>query len=129
MQAAVVLISILIIGACTCGCTSSAPAGGVTPAAEQTPAGPVKTVSLVASSYSPEHLYIARGTTVAWINEEDRITRRVVHMPSEASGRILFESGPLSPGDSYTYTFTAPGRYVYADPQHGAGRSPFIEVT
>jgi len=93
------------------------------------PDGEVRLVSLKASSYNPEQLYISKGTTVTWVNEEDQFTRRVVHMPKDVTGKILFQSGPLSPGESYSYTFNEPGRYVYADPQHGAGRSPFVDVT
>ena len=128
-SATAVLILILAGLVFTCGCTSPASPQGTTPALTAGPEGPVREVSLKASSYNPENLYITTGTTVIWVNEEERMSRRVVHMPTEATGRILFESGPLAPGEEYRYTFTQPGRYVYADPQHGGGRSPFVEVT
>ncbi len=125
---------IMLIGvAFCCGCTTNSagasPAATNTVATQSTPQGPVVTVSLEESSYDPVQLYIRTGTTVTWVNGEDRISRRVVHMPSEATGNILFQSESLAPGESYSYTFTKPGRYIYADPQHGGGRSPFVEVT
>jgi plastocyanin len=130
MQPRVVLILILGSLLFACGCTSPAPSGE--PAAVQVttePVGEIRYVSLTARSYNPEQLSIKTGTTVVWINEEPRITRRVVHLPVQPEKNVLFESGPLEPGQSYRYRFTSPGRYVYADPQHGGGRSPFIEVT
>lgn len=130
MQPRVVLILILVSLLFASGCTSPKPA--VEPVVTQittAPDGDIRYVSLNARSYNPEHLYITTGTTVVWINEETRINRRVVHMPVQPDKNVLFESGPLEPGQSYRYRFTSPGRYVYADPQYGGGRSPFIEVT
>lgn len=133
MRAIAVLVLLLAGAAFACGCTAPASSEetmpGVSIAIPQTPDNPVQSVSLKASSYNPEQLYISTGTTVVWVNEEDRISRRVVHMPAGANEKILFQSGSLAPGESYQYTFEKPGRYVYADPQHGGGRSPFVEVT
>jgi plastocyanin len=136
MREIIVLIIVLVCLAFACGCTAQTSAEQATQLpAQQVPRvttqiadGPTKLVRLEASSYNPENLYIRTGTTVTWINE-DKMTRRVVHMPSEATGKILFQSESLSPGESFSYTFNAPGRYVYADPQHGGGRSPFVDVT
>jgi len=133
MRAIAVLVLLLAGAAFACGCTAPASPEETTPdlpsAIPQTPDGPVQSVSLKASSYNPEHLYVSTGTTVVWVNEEDRIPRRVIHMPAGANEKILFQSGSLAPGESYRYTFEKPGRYVYADPQHGGARSPFVEVT
>ena len=133
MRIITIVVMVLAFTAFISGCTAPASTQDVTPQAttsvqESIPAE-TTFVSLKASSYNPTQLYIKAGTTVTWVNEEDRITRRVVHMPSDVNGRVLFESGALSPGGTFSYTFTEPGRYVYADPQHGGGRSPFVEVT
>jgi len=133
MRAIAALVILLLGLAFTCGCTVQTSSQETTPVATQVitqdPAGPVQLVGLKASSYNPEQLYIKKGTTVTWVNEEDRISRRIVHMPKEVTGKILFQSGLLSPGESYSYTFNEPGRYWYADPQHGGGRSPYVDVT
>jgi plastocyanin len=133
MRKIAVLVIVLIGIAFTCGCTTQISPQQTTPettlVTTMVSDGPVRLVSLKASSYNPEQLYIRKGTTVTWVNEEDRFSRRVIHMPTEVTGKIMFQSGSLSPGESYSYTFNEPGRYVYADPQHGGGRSPFVEVT
>ncbi|PKG31296.1 hypothetical protein, partial [Methanoregula sp.] len=113
MQQRVLLVLILASLLFASGCTSPAPADE--PELTQittAPDGGVRYVSLNARSYNPEHLYITAGTTVVWINEEPRINRRVVHMPVQPDKNVLFESGPLEPGQSYRYRFTSPGRYV-----------------
>jgi plastocyanin len=133
MRAVAVLIIILACIIFTCGCTVQTSPQETTsrtmPVTDKVSDSQTRVVSLKASSYNPEQLYITKGTTVTWVNEEERMTRRVVHMPAEATGTIQFQSEALSPGDSFSYTFNKPGRYVYADPQHGGGRSPFVEVT
>jgi manganese oxidase len=129
MRAIAVLICVLVCVVFICGCTAQIFSPATTPGATHISDGPTVYVGLKASSYNPENLYIKTGTTVTWVNEEATMTRRVVHMPTEATGKILFQSEALSPGESFSYTFNKPGRYVYADPQHGGGRSPFVEVT
>ena len=130
---AVLVIILVVCIAFTCGCTAQTSSEKTTPevtlVTTHVPDGTVRWVSLKASSYNPEKLYIKTGTTVTWVNEEDRISRRVVHMPGGATEKILFQSESLQPGESFSFTFNSPGRYVYADPQHGGGRSPFVEVT
>ena len=52
---------------------------------------------------------------------------RVVHLP-EVGGAELFNSGLISPGQSFSYRFLEEGRYKYADPQLGGSSPPYIEV-
>lgn len=130
MRKTAVLILLLAGIVLSCGCTHQASPADITPLppAQEAVQGPTEHVGLKASSYNPEHLYIRAGTMVVWTNEEDRISRRVVHLPSSPGDSVAFESGSLAPGESFSFTFTTPGRYVYADPQHGGARSPFVEV-
>jgi plastocyanin len=132
MREIIVLVIVLVSLAFACGCTAQSSTQQTTQQAAQVttqvPDGLTKQVRLEASSYNPENLYIKTGTTVTWIND-DKMSRRVVHLPTEVTDKELFNSGPLSPGETFSYTFNTPGRYVYADPQHGGGRSPFVEVT
>jgi hypothetical protein len=51
----------------------------------------------------------------------------VVHLP-EVTNAELFNSGPLSTRQSYSYTFTKKGRFNYGDPQIGGGRSSLVIV-
>lgn len=135
MRAIAVLILVLVCLAFTCGCTAQTtlpkttpPATQATQVTSQASHGMTKEVSIMATSFNPRDLYVKAGTTVTWVNE-DRMPRHVVHLPTGATDRELFNSGSLSPGESFSYTFNMPGRYVYGDPQHGGGRSPFVEVT
>jgi plastocyanin len=135
MRAIAVLILVLVCVAFTCGCTAQTPPQKTTPQAtqptqvsSQASDGLTKEVLITATSFDPRDTYIKTGDTVTWINE-DRMSRHVVHLPTGATDRELFNSGSLSPGERFSYTFYTPGRYVYGDPQHGGGRSPFVNVT
>lgn len=132
MRELAVLIIILVCVAFTGGCTTQTSSQTITPQVTQVVTqvsyGPTEEVLIKATSFDPQELYIKTGTTVNWVNN-DKMSRHVVHLPTEATAKELFNSGSLSPGDTFSYTFTKPGRYVYGDPQHGGGRSPFVNVT
>ncbi|MDD1683367.1 MAG: plastocyanin/azurin family copper-binding protein [Methanoregula sp.] len=138
MRAIAVLMIVLVCVAFTSGCTDQNTSQKTTPVVTQTAQtvritsqasnGMIKEVSITATSFNPRDLYITAGTTVRWVNE-DRMPRNVVHLPTGATDKELFNSGSLSPGERFSYTFYTPGRYVYGDPQHGGGRSPFVNVT
>jgi plastocyanin len=67
-----------------------------------------------AAGYSPDNftLIIGVNNTVTWTNRDAS-----PHTASSMSG--AFNSGNLNPGQSYTFTFTAPGTYVYYCAYHG----------
>jgi len=80
--------------------------------------------------YVPEKITVKVGTTV-----EFRNTGQVVHdVTTDASiaqdkadvslppGAEPFDSGFLAPGQSWSYTFTVPGRYLYACIPHEKDR-------
>lgn len=56
--------------------------------------------------FGPAALTISAGTTVTWTNQDDD-----THTVTEA--KKLFSSKVLDPGQSFSYTFTAPGTYSY----------------
>jgi len=71
--------------------------------------------------YVPESLRIAVGTTVEWKNTAqslhdvstvvgDAQNKKDVHLPS---GAKPFDSGFLTPGQSWKHRFTVPGHYTY----------------
>jgi len=125
MKGYAILVIVLISGALICGCTSvpsspkeTSPATQITTTA---PTGPTVTVSIKARAFDPATITINKGTTVTWINE-DPVSHHVVHYP-KVTNEELFDSGPLSFGESYSYTFLEKGRYEYGDPQIGGGES------
>ena len=136
MRELALLLILLVFTALVCGCTTTpAPAQTAAPTSLQTvqsaapvASGPTQVVHITATTFDRYDTYIKTGMTVTWINE-DKMPRHVVHLPTGATDRELFNSGSLSPGDTFSYTFTQPGRYVYGDPQHGGGRSPFVNVS
>ena len=57
-------------------------------------------------AFGPDNISVPVGTSVTWTNQGD-----VQHTASSDSG--LFDSGLLSNGDSFSYTFSSPGTYNY----------------
>ncbi len=57
--------------------------------------------------YSINVLRIPVGTTVTWTNDDPDM----LHTATDVEGS--FDSGFLDPGDSFSYTFDAPGEYEY----------------
>src|SRR5215204_2431309 len=69
----------------------------------------VATVSIRDFYFEPSQLIIEPGTTVQWVNEGT--TQHTVFATSPAG---TFLSGPLNPGESFTYTF--PQRFPRRSP-------------
>ncbi len=125
-----ILVLVLISGALICGCVSvptgpkeTSPVSHITTSVPNT--GTV-TVIIKARAFDPSTISIKEGTTVTWINEDSMI-HRVVHLPKVTNAE-LFNSGPLSSGQSFSYRFLEKGRYEYVDPQIGGGRSSLVIV-
>jgi plastocyanin len=57
-------------------------------------------------AYSPATLTISVGTTVVWENQDS-----VPHTVTSDTG--LFDSGTLSNGGTFSFTFTSPGTFNY----------------
>ncbi len=76
------------------------PSGGAAPATGGS------AVSLVNYAFSPTSLTVAAGTTVTWTNNDT-----AAHTVTADDGS--FDSGNLSPGQSFTHTFTASGSVAY----------------
>jgi len=56
--------------------------------------------------YTPSTITVTAGTTVTWTNKDN-----VTHSVTSDTG--LFESGDLSKGDTFQYTFSTKGSYDY----------------
>jgi alcohol dehydrogenase (cytochrome c) len=61
--------------------------------------------------FDPIRITVATGTTVAWENQGSTI-----HTVTESNG--VFDSGDLSAGARFTFTFDTPGRYIYVCTPH-----------
>ncbi len=67
------------------------------------------------NAYAPRDLSVAVGTEVVWVNE-DAIVHTVT--AGESDGRVgepsgLFDSGNMSEGDTFAYTFDEAGTFPY----------------
>jgi len=86
---------LLVLGAITI-VFASAPAGAAT----------TKTVSINDTGFGPPTLEIDPGDTVIWTNDGT-----TTHDVSADDG--TFQSGPMSPNQTFTYTFPTEGTFVY----------------
>jgi plastocyanin/subtilisin-like proprotein convertase family protein len=64
-------------------------------------------VSIENLAFNPQVLDIHLGQTVQWTNND------VTAAHSTTSDSLMWDSGNLTPGQSFSYTFTAPGMYPY----------------
>jgi plastocyanin len=79
--------------------------------------------------YEPATLTIRVGTTVQWTNDghqiHDATDRRDAALRASdvdyPSGAEPFDSGPMQPGQTYSYTFMVPGTYKYICIPHEFG--------
>jgi plastocyanin len=81
----------------TIGGLASAGAGEADPSAD-------RPVSIVDFSFMPQRLAVRVGDSVTWTNNGE-----APHTTTSAT----WDSGTLEPGETFTRTFNAPGRFVY----------------
>jgi len=105
------LVSALMLSSCSFGIKKML---GLSPTAQPTKVQaakptklPANTVSITNANFSPHTLDVTAGTTVTWINN-DKAPHSVT---SDAKG--LFDSGPIQPGASFTFTFSQAGTFPY----------------
>jgi plastocyanin len=68
-------------------------------------------------AYDPSTDQVVRGTVVTWTNQ-DTVPHSVVISYAITNASDLWDSGPIATGQSVSYTFTSPGRYLYHCSQH-----------
>ena len=65
---------------------------------------------VITDSLSPKSVSITPGTTVTWVNRDDK-----VHRLRAQDGGIEFDSKDLEPGDRWSHTFRDAGTASYGD--------------
>ena len=73
------------------------------------PASPVVIVSILDTNFSPSFTGITEGDTITWVN------KGLKNHTSASNGAILWDSGNIPPGHSYSHTFLYQGSYSYRD--------------
>jgi plastocyanin len=124
------------------GSSSSAPAPTTAPQAAAPSAAPDARTFAVAMTdaerFQPATLTVPSGATVTW-NNTGSMTHTVTVDPSKASNQANasvpegvqpFDSGDITGGQSYSYTFTTPGTYKYfCIPHEALGMVGTVTVT
>jgi plastocyanin len=67
-----------------------------------------KTINIYGSAFSPKSATITQGDTITWVNK-DNANHQVL------ADKGQFVSPILRPGQKYSFTFNAAGRYTYKD--------------
>jgi len=67
-------------------------------------------------AYNPSQLVVAVGTTVTFTNKDN-----ADHSVTETTG--LFNSGKISSGNTYTFTFNTAGTYYFTCNYHSSNSS------
>jgi manganese oxidase len=106
-----------LAGAAASSAVEDAAAIAVPEGAAADAAGP--TVFVRDNFYAPNQLTVPAGTTVRWQHEG-----QVEHTVSSLLG--YFDSGPLTNGNTFTYTFATPGRYDYFCRFHLTNRGTIV---
>ena len=93
-----ILLVALVLTACSSG-------NGTTTAATSSPVSG-SYVSLVNLAFSPATLTVKVGTTITWTNNDS-----MTHTVTSDNG--VFDSGNLTPGQTFSYTFNNAGTFTY----------------
>jgi plastocyanin len=63
------------------------------------------------TSFQPQQIRVAPGTTVRWVNQDNFAHTVTAGTRDNPSG--LFDSGNVSSGGTFSFTFQEPGTYDY----------------
>ncbi len=94
------------------GSNSSTP-GAKTIKATHTPPSAISAISIVNGKFRPKNVTVKVGTTLTWTNNDSSAQSVTSDVPN------VFDSGPLDPGATFTYTFSQTGVFPY----HSTGSS------
>jgi len=88
-----------------------------TPVMQGTPALGVTQIAIRNNAYRPDVIEVTVGAAVTWTNE-DSVIHSVVLPHVITSQNNILDSGSLTTGQSFTYTFTIVGTFQYDCAQH-----------
>ncbi len=114
MMLLALLVSLVLLLGCA-GYSTPPAASAPSPPAPSTPSpssvatppsSSAASVQISGFAFSPATLTVAKGTTVTWTNADS-----VPHTVTSATG--AFDSGSLSNGKTFSFTFNQAGTYAY----------------
>jgi plastocyanin len=101
LTVAVLVGAVVMIGGCASYSTPSP-----TPSSAQTSTASQNTIAMKGLAFNPASLTIVKGAKVTWMNDDS-----TTHTVTSDTG--AFESGNLSPGNSFTHQFNDAGTFPY----------------
>ncbi len=104
-------IGLLVIAILISGCTTTTTTGPAEPTPAATTSAPIS-VAIKSFTFVPGTVGITKGTTVTWTND-DGVSHTVTSVPQGG-----FDSGPIDPGKTYSYTFNQAGTFEYSCLNH-----------
>jgi plastocyanin len=72
----------------------------------------------ISKTYDPSPLTITRGTIVVWTNKDSSLHTVTSGLPEQGSVGTLFDSGIISPEQTFSYTFGNAGIFDYSCTLH-----------
>jgi plastocyanin len=72
----------------------------------------------VSKTYDPSPLTVTRGTMVVWTNKDSSLHTVTSGLPEQGAVGTLFDSGIISPEQTFSYTFGNAGTFDYSCTLH-----------
>jgi plastocyanin len=123
MKSRIFMFSVLVMIALLAAACGTASTPSTSPTATQAPSNPAsggtQEVKIANFAFDPPSLTISVGTTVKWTNEDS-----AKHTATADDGS--FDSGQLSKGQSFTFTFTKEGTFTYICADHANMKATII---
>ncbi len=70
-------------------------------------------VNIQGFAFNPSSITVSAGTTITWTNKDS-----TTHTVTSTGGPASFDSGNLTQGQTFQYTFTQTGTYTYRCDRH-----------
>jgi plastocyanin len=80
----------------------------------------------ISKPYDPSPLTVNAGTSVTWTNNDSTIHTVTSGLPEQGSIGILFDSGLINPGKTFTHIFDKTGTFDYSCTLHPFMRGQVI---
>jgi len=112
LMVVLLLVAAGTVGVVSCGSSSSTASSGTTTTssmqttASGTNAEVVTQITIKNFAFTPASVSIPAGTKMTWVNNDS-----ITHTVTSDTG--AFDSQSITPGSTYSFTFTQPGTYKY----------------
>ncbi len=120
----ILFIGLVAIAVLVSGCYQPSPGANTTATQPggATPSAAGATVDIKNFAFNPVTVTVSTGQTVTWTNMDS-----VSHTITSTTG--VFNSGPISPGKTFSYTFNSAGTFEYSCTIHPSMQHGNVIVT